>query len=123
MVIVEEIFKSRLTKNPVLHESTNSEVVPEFCELKRRLMESGKWYQGYVSELDEEYEQAVLSFSFVDGRTGSMSVEEILFHIINHGSYHRGSIAHALDLATVPHPADGYGIYIHEKEPERRNKI
>jgi len=51
-----------------------------------------------------------------------MNIEEILFHIVNYGSYHRGLIAHALDLAGVAHPADGYGIYIHEKSPERRNE-
>ena len=51
-----------------------------------------------------------------------MTVEEILFHIVNHGSYHRGNIAHALDLACVPHPVDGYGIYIHEEEPQRRER-
>ncbi len=61
-------------------------------------------------------------FTFADGKYGSMSVEEILFHIINHGSYHRGSIAHALDLAAVAHPVDGYAIYIHEKEPGRREQ-
>ena len=49
-----------------------------------------------------------------------MSVEEILFHVLSHGSYHRGNIAHALDLAMIPHPVDGYGAFIHEREPERR---
>ena len=72
--------------------------------------------------LDNEKRQAVIPFIFADGKHGSMSIEEMLFHVISHGSYHRGSIAHALDLASVPHPVDGYGIYIHEKEPERREK-
>lgn len=49
-----------------------------------------------------------------------MSVEEILFHVLNHGTYHRGSIAHALDLAGVDHPPDGYGIFVHQAEPDRR---
>jgi len=51
-----------------------------------------------------------------------MNVEEMLFHILNHGSYHRGSIAHALDIANVPHPIDGYCAYIHEAEPDRREQ-
>jgi len=45
---------------------------------------------------------------------------EILFHIINHGTYHRGAIGHALDLAQVSHPADTYTVFIHATEPERR---
>lgn len=118
IVIVEELFNSRLTKEPAPHESTNTELVPEFAELERRLLASCEWYSSYASNLENGEEQ--ISFTFADGRSGMMTVQEILFHIVNHGSYHRGNIAHALDLASVPHPIDGYGIYIHEKEPERR---
>lgn len=118
MVIVEELFHSRLTNNATSHESTNTEEIPELDELERRLMSSCDWYTSYVSNLENEEKQ--LSFTFADGKHGMMTLEEILFHIVNHGSYHRGNIAHALDLASVPHPIDGYGIYIHEKEPERR---
>ena len=118
MVIVEELFKSRLTNESTPHESTNTELVPEFAELERRFLASCEWFSSYVSSLENGEEQ--ISFTFADGRRGMMTVQEMLFHIVNHGSYHRGNIAHALDLASVPHPIDGYGIYIHEKEPERR---
>lgn len=120
VVIVEELFRSRLTNSPARHKSTNSDVVPFFDELEHRLIESGNWYINYVSDLKKVEE--LISFKFADGKRGTMSIEEILFHIVNHGSYHRGNIAHALDLAFVPHPIDGYGIYIHEKQPERRKE-
>jgi len=122
MVIVEELFKFRLTSGPIPHERTNTDTIPEFNELKSRLKESANWYANYVSTLDNKKSQDVISFTFADGKHGAMSVDEILFHIINHSSYHRGSIAHALDVAAVAHPIDGYGIYIHEKEPERREQ-
>lgn len=123
MVIVEELFKSRLTKGSTPHKNTNSDTVPKFDELEHRLLESGKWYANYVDTLDNKTIDEIISFTFCDGKHGSMSVEEILFHIINHSSYHRGSIAHALDLAGVEHPIDGFGIYIHEKETKRREQV
>jgi len=119
MVIVEELFKSRIKVTDPPHENTNTSVVPDFYNLKDRLVKSGRWYLKYVSSLTEH--KKVISFEFADGKNGNMSIEEILFHIVNHGTYHRGNIAHTLDLASVPHPPDGYGIFIHEKEPERRN--
>jgi len=122
MVIVEDLFRSRLSSDPAPHKSTNSVSVPEIDELKRSLEKSREWYINYVTALDNEIRRKVISFKFADGQRGSMSVEEILFHIINHGSYHRGSIAHALDLAGVPHPIDGYGIYVHKEEPRRREQ-
>ncbi|NRA19162.1 MAG: hypothetical protein HRU05_01635 [Oceanospirillaceae bacterium] len=39
-----------------------------------------------------------------------MTVAEILLHIINHGSYHRGNIAYALDLTSASHSIDEYGV-------------
>lgn len=118
MVIVEELFKSRLCELPPPHESTNTELVPSFEELDRRLSDSTAWYQAYVANCKNLDEQ--IAFVFADGKHGMLSVNEILFHIVNHSTYHRGCIAHALDLALVAHPIDGYGIYIHEKEPARR---
>ena len=121
MVIVEELFISRLDNKPPPHLSTNTESVPQLDELSLRLADATKWLLNFASQVSENQKRSVLRFEFTDGKRGSMSVEEMLFHIINHGSYHRGSIAHCLDLAGVPHPVDGYGIYIHQIEPERRD--
>ena len=122
MVIVEDLFKSRLLNLIAPHQSTNTKVIPEFEELEERLLISGRWYREYVANLEKTAYETTINFIFGDGKRGSMTIKEIFFHIINHGSYHRGSIAHALDLAGVAHPPDGYGIYVHEKQPERRAK-
>ncbi|MFC3094233.1 damage-inducible protein DinB [Alteromonas sediminis] len=118
MVIVEELFKSRLCALPSPHSATNSAHIPSFDTLQRRLIASGTWYVEFITSCEDLTPE--ISFVFVDGQRGKMSVGEILFHIINHGSYHRGNIAHALDLARVPHPIDGYGAFIHGLEPQRR---
>ena len=101
---------------------TNTEIVPQFDELKTRLIESCEWFLGYVEGLEKVNYQEMILFTFADGKNGSMAISEILFHIVNHGSYHRGSIARALDLAGVSHPPDGYGFFLHEYQPERRHQ-
>ena len=118
MVIVEELFRSRLLGETPPHSRTNTDQVPGLDVLGRRLDASNDWYSEFINNLDSLERR--ISFVFADGRPGTMNVEEILFHIITHGSYHRGSIAHALEQAGVPHPVDGYGIYIHAAEPRRR---
>ena len=67
----------------------------------------------------EDLQQQV-RFTFVDGKKGSMSREEVLYHLINHGTYHRGAIGHALDLANTTRPADTYTVFVHAAEPGRR---
>ena len=120
MVIVEELFRSRLEGTPAPHCATNTVDVPCLDELASRLVCSSNWYLRFI-ELEADF-QKTISFTFADGKQGTMTVQEILFHIVNHGSYHRGNIARTLDQAGVPHPIDGYGAFIHESEPARRNQ-
>lgn len=120
MVRVEELFRARLLGLPEPHEATNSETIPPLEELDRRLMTSNTWLQAYFAELPAPSLGNTIRFTFTDGQRGQLSREEVAFHLINHGTYHRGAIGHALDRAHVPRPADTFTVFIHSIEPERR---
>ena len=120
MIIVEELFKARLLGAPDPHHATNTEPVPALSDIAQRIADSNQWFLGYAESLDRQRRDQPVAFRFADGKQGSMTRLEILFHIINHGTYHRGAIGHALDLAQVSHPADTYTVFIHAAEPERR---
>jgi uncharacterized damage-inducible protein DinB len=120
MVIVEELFRARLLGDEPLHCSTNTEIVPSLNELDLKLTFSNQWLASYVADLHPETLDDQLSFEFVDGQRGRMTRLEILFHLVNHGTYHRGAIGHALDLAKALRPADTYTVFIHSLQPERR---
>ena len=123
MIRVEELFRAHLVGAFPPHCSTNSEVVPGLPELDQRIGESNQWLIRYVEDLEPGQRSQAVSFQFVDGKHGTMTRMEILFHIINHGTYHRGAIGHSLDLAQVPHPADAYTVFIHSAEPARREQV
>lgn len=120
MIIVEDLFRSRLEGAPAPHASTNTPRLPALDELRERIARSDAWYGAYAARLGPPEEDETVSFVFADGQRGAMSRKEMLFHIVNHGTYHRGAIGHALDLAGVPHPADTYTVFIHAAEPQRR---
>ena len=120
LTIVQDLFQARLEGDPVPHANTNSDLVPDYNNLKSRLLESNIWYSELIAGLDSNSASQNSSFTFVDNLKGSMTTTEILFHIIHHSAYHRGSIAHALDLAGTAHPADSFTIFLHQTEPQRR---
>ena len=120
LVIVEELFRARLSGAPEPHTATNTLPLPALDELVSRLQASNRWLQAHVQALSPQALTETLRFTFVDGRPGSLTREEAIYHLINHGTYHRGAIGHALDLAGAARPADTFTIYVHEAEPERR---
>lgn len=120
MVRVEELFRSRLLGEGPPHSSTNTDAVPTITELDQRLTASNLWISNYVEATSQTQLDETIKFQFVDGQRGTLSRQEVLFHLVNHGTYHRGAIGHALDLAKAPRPADTYTVYIHSAEPSRR---
>lgn len=111
---------ARLLAQPEPHTSTNSEAVPPLQALHERLTASNHWLQAYAPSLTADKLGETLHFRFLDGQAGSLKREEILFHLINHGTYHRGAIGHALDQAGGLRPADTYTVFVHEVEVGRR---
>lgn len=121
MVRVEEVFRARLLGKAEPHLTSNSDVVPVLNELGERLAESNDWLQTHARSLAKASLAEPIHFHFLDGKGGTMSRAEVFFHLINHGTYHRGAIGHALDLAGNIRPADTYTVFIHSAEPGRRN--
>jgi uncharacterized damage-inducible protein DinB len=122
MVRVEEIFRARLLATEEPHSRTNSEIVPELADLGKRLAASNEWLQSYVRSAPPAQLQESIRFTFTDGKPGMLSRDEVIFHLVNHGSYHRGAIGHALDLANASRPADTFTVFIHSAEPHRRGE-
>jgi len=54
MIIVEDLFRSRLLNEAPPHDDTNSIIVPSFNVLESRLLTSIEWYLNYVSNLSVE---------------------------------------------------------------------
>lgn len=120
MVIVEELFRARLLGEQAPHPATNTEVVPDLHVLTKRLTACNAWATDYLAHIPPTEFYSTVSFVFSDGQHGTLTREEILFHLINHGTYHRGAIGHALDLGGGKRPADTYTVFIHGAEPQRR---
>ena len=49
-----------------------------------------------------------------------MSREEVLFHVLTHGGYHRGNVGQVLKSVSVAPPRDLYTRFLHQSEPVRR---
>jgi len=118
--VVDRIFAAHLSGDGHAYTGTNTLETPAFEELWSAVTKSDHWYVEYVSTLAPELLPELIKFSFTDGERGCMAREEMLAHIIIHGSYHRGAVGRILTQMSVAPPRDTFTVFLHKSEPRRR---
>ncbi|MBN6149047.1 DinB family protein [Xanthomonas sp. AmX2] len=118
--VVDRIFAAHLDGGTHGFEDSNTAETPELEALHRAVADADRWYAGYVAGLDAAALQQPLAFRFTDGDAGTMTREEMLFHILAHGAYHRGNIAMLLSECGAEQPRELFTRFLHARDPERR---
>jgi len=94
--VVDLIWKAHLEGRPHGFRERNTEAQPAFQVLREAQNNSDRWYTAYADTLSEAAHNEVISFVFVDGGAGALSRGQMLMHITNHKTYHRGYVAQML---------------------------
>jgi len=118
--VVDRIFAGHLRGEPHGYAATNTPETPTLAALREAVLASDRWYADYVAAVSPQQLAQELSFAFTDGAAGRMSREEMLGHVVTHGSYHRGAVGRIMSQASVPPPRDTLTVYLHRSEPQRR---
>jgi len=120
--VVDRIFAGHLQGTPHGYAATNTPETPTLAALRDAVLASDRWYLDYVSAISAPQLAEELSFTFTDGAAGRMSREEMLGHVVTHGSYHRGAVGRIMSQVSVPPPRDTVTVYLHRSEPQRRER-
>ena len=121
--VVDRIFRAHLSGEPRPFDATNTKATPTLEQLGRDVRATDAWYLDHVAHASERDLSQVLDFTFTDGDRGRMSREEMLMHIVTHGTYHRGGVGRILAQANVQPPRDIFTTYLHSAEPGRRQAV
>jgi uncharacterized damage-inducible protein DinB len=120
--IVDQIFAAHLRGTSHAYEAANAAEVPTLAEISQAVRASDRAYVDYVPTLDEAQLAESIDFTFTDGAPGRMTREEMLMHLIVHGSLHRGQIGWIMMLEGVQPPGDGVTGYLHKVEAATRRR-
>ena len=118
--VVDCIFRAHLLGEPHGYTQANTVDTPALSELHFAAAETDLWFESYVAGLDSSALAECLNFQFTDGDAGRMTREEILFHVITHGAYHRGNVGQMLKGISIAPPRDLLTKFLHQREPARR---
>jgi uncharacterized damage-inducible protein DinB len=105
--VIDLIWKGHLTGVPHGFTKRITDVEPTLTELRRAQADIDAWYIAYADKLTDALMVEVVPFKFVDGGEGALARGDMLLHIVNHKTYHRGVVADMLYQAkSKPLPMD-----------------
>lgn len=92
---------------PVIKAPTLESLAVEWAELQK------KWEAWSESLTDADLER-VASYKFTDGREGQNQVSQIILHLVNHATLHRGQVVAMLRQLGQKPPATDFIFYVRE---------
>jgi len=94
---------------------------PTIAALRAAMAQADRWLVEYSASADQAELARDIPFVFTDGDRGRMRVDEMLLHLLTHGSNHRGMAARVLATHGLERPKDTFTRFLHLTYPERRD--
>lgn len=92
----------------------NPENPPEFTDLRDYQLEINQWYSEYVAGHSSKSINEKVAFTFIGGEENTMRKSDVIQHVVNHSTYHRGHIEGALYQISVEPPTTDIPVFIRE---------
>ncbi len=112
--VVDDIFQAHLQARPHAYSFRNTERTPALDDLWTAVQAMDGWYVDYADGLSAHEMDEVVAFEFVGGGRGAMTREEILLHIVNHGTYHRGLVSDMLYQIPAPPSTNDLPVFLRD---------
>lgn len=91
--VIDRIFQAHLEGREHGYTARNTPEPPALEDLWRAQQEVDAWYVAWSESVSEAALDETVRFTFVGGGEGAMTRAQMLLHVVNHTSYHRGFVA------------------------------
>jgi uncharacterized damage-inducible protein DinB len=108
---MDDVWRAHLEGRPHAYKTRNPDACPSLAELRESQRAMDAWWVGYADSLPEAKQDEVVNFQFIGGGPGSMTRRDILLHVANHGTYHRGNVASMMYQAGTPPPTTDLPVF------------
>ncbi len=112
--VVDLIWQAHLEGRAHGFGSRNTDTPPGLEELRQAQARIDAWYIRYADGLDDTAHGEVVHFKFVDGGAGAMTRGDMLLHVVNHKTYHRGYVADMLYQAAARPPTMDLPVFLRD---------
>ena len=117
ILVVAEMFDAHLEGRTQPHTARRRAHPLPFVEVADRLRAMDAQFVARSDAWDEAALAEPIDFTFVDGGSGRMTRAEILLHLTNHATYHRGFVSTLLYPERVKGRANDYTVFLRDTWP------
>jgi uncharacterized damage-inducible protein DinB len=114
-LIIDRIFQAHLEGRAHGYTARNTPEHPPLAELWQAQRHVDAWYVEWSLHMSELRLGEMVRFSFVDGGDGAMTRYEILQHVVNHTTYHRGFVADLMYQVPATPPVTDLPVFLREE--------
>ena len=112
--VVDDIFRHHLQGRKHGYTARNTDQTPAVDDLWKAVQEMDSWYTGLVDTWSDDDLVKVVHFEFVGGGQGAMTREQIVLHIVNHGTYYRGFVGDMMYQIPFTPPSNDLPVFIRD---------
>lgn len=91
--VIDRVFQAHVEGREHGYKARNTESHPPLAELRQAQQEMDRWLIDWSDRMSDQALDEKISFAYIGGGEGLMSKGEILLHVVNHTTYHRGFVA------------------------------
>jgi uncharacterized damage-inducible protein DinB len=88
---------------------------PLLADVRRAWAQIENDLRAFLGRCDDARLSRDLAYATTQGVPHAMPLGQLMLHVANHGTHHRGELAAMLTLLGVPHPEDDLVFYLRER--------
>ena len=115
--VIDRIFQAHLEGREHGYAARNTTESPPLEDLWRAQQDVDEWYVAWSDRIAEGAVDERVDFKFIGGGEGSMTPGEIIMHIVNHTSYHRGFVADLFYQIPARPPTTDLTVFLRDARP------
>ncbi len=112
---IDLVWQANLLGQPHSFSTRNPDECPSLEQLLTDQNELDEWFIGYAQALTNANEEEEVNFTFVGSGPGTMTRRDILLHVVNHGTYHRGNVTGIMYDCAVEPPTTDYSVFLKQR--------
>ncbi len=113
--VIDRIWQAHLEGRNHGYEARNTQDHPPLAELWRAQQEIDQWYITWSDAATDAALDEKVRFTLIGGNPGMMTRGEILLHVVNHTSYHRGFVADLFYQVPARPPTTDLPVFLREQ--------